>query len=136
MLITLARQAGVARFIGTGKNHCPMVYVDDLADVYVRAPVKAPAGTLFNAPGGPALRSKEIAQAISQAAGLGGRTESWSLDAARQVLGLLADALALDLQFSEAKAQRLLGWAPHAPSVLDDLVHGSYRKEHSYASTN
>jgi len=129
MLITLARREGVARYIGTGENHCPMVHVDDLADAYVRALTKAPAGTLFNVPGGPALRSKEIAQAISQAAGLGGRTESWSLDAARQVLGPLADALALDLQFSGARAQRLLGWAPHAPSVLDDLLHGSYYTE-------
>lgn len=127
MLVSLARQEGVARYIGTGENHCTMVHVDDLADAYVRALIKAPAGTLFNISGGPAVRSKEIARAISQAAGLNVRTESWSLDAARKVLGPLADALALDLQFSGAKAKRLLGWAPHAPSVLDDLVHGSYR---------
>ena len=97
--------------------------------VFTLSFLKAPAGSLFNIPGGPAARSKEIAQAISQVAGLGGRTESWSLDAARQVLGPLADALALDLQFSGARAQRLLGWALHAPSVLDDLLHGSYRTE-------
>ena len=126
MLINLARQTGAARYIGTGENHCPMVQVDDLADAYVRALTQAPAGSLFNAPGGPALRSKEIARAISQAAGLGGRTESWSLETAREVLGPLADALALDLQFSGDKAKRVLGWIPHAPSVLDDVVHGSY----------
>jgi len=129
MLISLARKLGVAHYIGTGENHAPMVHVEDLADAYVRALVKAPAGSLFNVPGSVKVRSKEVAQAISQAAGLGGRTESWSLEAARQFLGPLADALALDLQFSGAKAQRVLGWAPHGPSVLDDLVHGSYHTE-------
>jgi nucleoside-diphosphate-sugar epimerase len=129
LLIKLARQSGTAHYIGTGENHCPMVQVDDLADAYVRALTQAPAGTLFNIPGGPAMRFKEIVRAISQAAGLHGRTESWSLQAARQVLGPLADALVLDLQVSGAKAHRLLGWAPHAPSVLDDLVHGSYHAQ-------
>ena len=127
MLINQAHKTGAARSIGTGENHCPMVQVDDLADAYVRALTQAPAGSLFNAPGGPAFRFKEIAQAISQAAGLGGRTESWSLEAAREVLGPLADALALDLQFSGDKAKRVLGWTPRAPSVIDDLVNGSYR---------
>jgi nucleoside-diphosphate-sugar epimerase len=127
MLIKLARQSGTAHYIGTGENHCPMVQVDDLADAYVRALTQAPAGTLLNVPGGPARRFKEIAQAISQAAGLGGRTESWSLEAAREVLGPLADALALDLQFSGDKAKRVLGWTPRASSVIDDLVNGSYR---------
>jgi nucleoside-diphosphate-sugar epimerase len=126
MLINLARKSGAARYIGTGENHCPMVQVDDLADAYVRTLTQAPAGTLVDVPGGPAVRFKEIAQAISQAAGLDGRTESWSLEDARQVLGPLADALALDLQISGARAHRLLGWTPHAPSVLDDLGHGSY----------
>ncbi len=129
MLINLARQYGTAHYIGTGENHCPMVQVDDLAVAYVRALTRAPAGTLVNIPGGPAKHFKEIAQAISQAAGLGGRTESWSLEDARQILGPLADALALDLQVSGARAERLLDWAPHAPSVLDDLVHGSYHAE-------
>lgn len=129
MLIKLARQQGVAHYIGTGENHAPMVHVEDLADAYARALVKASAGSIFNVPGGSKVRSKEVAQAISQAAGMDGRTESWSLDAARQFLGPLADALALDLQFSGAKAQRLLGWAPHGPSIIDDLQHGSYRTE-------
>ncbi|HLW00353.1 MAG TPA: SDR family oxidoreductase [Ktedonobacterales bacterium] len=127
MLINLARKSGAARYIGSGEQHSPMVQVDDLADLYVRALAKAPAGSLFNAPGGPTFRFKEIAQAISQPAGLGGRTESWSLEAAREVLGPLADALALDLQFSGDKAKRVLGWTPRASSVIDDLVNGSYR---------
>ncbi|GHO94582.1 hypothetical protein KSF_046300 [Reticulibacter mediterranei] len=129
MLINLARQHGAARYIGTGENYCPMVQVDDLADAYVRALTQAPAGTLINIPGGPARHFKEIAQAISMAADLGGRTESWTLEEAQQVLGAIADALALDLQLSGARAGRLLDWAPHAPSILDDLVHGSYHTE-------
>jgi nucleoside-diphosphate-sugar epimerase len=124
ILINLARQNGAARYIGIGENHSPMVQVDDLADAYVRVLTQAPASTLINISGGPVRHFKEIAQAISMAAGLGRRTESWTLEEARQVLGALADALALDLQFSGARARRLLDWSPHAPSILDDLVHG------------
>lgn len=51
-------------------------------------------------------------QFLSHAAGQEGRTESWSLEAARQFFGPLADALALGLQFSGAKAQRMPGWKP------------------------
>lgn len=126
MLLALARQQGMAHYIGSGENHYPMVQVDDLADAYVRALIMASAGMLLDLPGSPVFRLKEIVQAISQVAGLGGRTASWSLDEARQYLGPLADALALDQQFSGARARQVLGWTPLAPSIIEDLLHGSY----------
>ena len=48
----------------------------------------------------------------------GRRTESWSLEAVGEVLGPLADALALDLQFSGDKAKHVRGWTQRASSVL------------------
>ncbi len=121
-----ARETGAARYVGTGENRWAMVHVEDLADVYVRALQKAPAGTLLHAADGPSYRVKEIAEAASLGAGAGGRTESWPLEEARKTLGAYADALVLDQQVSAERAKATLGWKPDAPSLLQDLRRGSY----------
>jgi len=115
-----ARETGAARFVGTGENHWPVVHVDDLADLYVRA-LGSVGGTLFHATDGFAYRVREIAEAA-------GVTESWPLDEARKTLGAYADALVLDQLVSSEKAQRAFGWQPRAASILDDLRHGSYAR--------
>jgi len=115
-----ARETRAARFVGTGENHWPVVHVDDLADLYVRA-LGSVGGTLFHATDGFAYRVREIAEAA-------GVTESWPLDEARKTLGAYADALVLDQLVSSEKAQRAFGWQPRAASILDDLRHGSYAR--------
>ncbi len=121
-----ARQEGAARYIGDGANHWSLVDVDDLADLYVRALEKAPAGTLLLAVAGPAVAVADIAAAASRAAGAEGRTRAFPLEQARGAMGPRADALALDQHATAARATRLLGWSPTAPSVLDQLAQGSY----------
>ncbi len=125
MLTQEARREGVVRYIGTGENHATMVHVDDLADLYVRT-LSAPAGMLLLGVAGEPVRVRDMAEAASRGGGAGGRTQAWSLEEARQVFGLLADALVLDQQATGGKAQRLLGWNPQAPSALEDLENGSY----------
>jgi nucleoside-diphosphate-sugar epimerase len=124
--VQTARETGAARYVGAGENHWPMVHLDDLADLYVLAIEKAPAGALLHASDGTAFQVKQIAAAARLGAGAGGRTESWPLDEARKTLGAYADALVLDQQVSSEKARAMLGWKPCAPSVLDDLRSGSY----------
>ena len=125
MFIQSARQSGAARYVGTGENRWPMVHVDDLADLFVRALEKAPAGALYHAGDGSAYRVKEIAEAASFGADAGGRSESWPLEEARKTLGAFADALALDQQISSETARRELGWDPRT-SLLEELRTGSY----------
>jgi nucleoside-diphosphate-sugar epimerase len=115
-----ARESGMVRYVGTGENRWPVVHADDLADLYVRAFLNAPAGSLFHATDGSAYRVLEIAQAASA------NTQSWPLEDARKTLGGYADALVLDQLLSSEKAKRTLGWQPHAVSILEDLRHGSY----------
>jgi len=122
-----AREEGAARFVGTGENRWPLVHVDDLADLYVLALERAPAGTVLIATAEPAIPVRQIAAAASRGAGAGGRTRSWPLEEARRSLGTYADALAMDQQASSARARGLLGWRPHRPSALEDLERGSYR---------
>jgi len=107
-----AREAGAARYVGTGQNHWPLVHVEDLADLYMRAFQQAASGTLFHAADGSARRVREIAEAASLDAGAGGRAESWPLEEARKTLGAFADALVLDQLVSSEKARITLGWQP------------------------
>jgi nucleoside-diphosphate-sugar epimerase len=106
-----AREHGAARVIGDGQNRWTFVQLDDLADLYVLA-LGAAAGTLLYAAHGPAIRVHDVAEAASRAAGAEGRVELTPIEVARQTMGPLADALALDQQISGERAQRVLGWRP------------------------
>jgi len=113
--------------VGTGENRWPVVHVEDLADLYVRA-LNCPPATLLFAADATSFRVREIAEAASRGAGRDGRTEAWPLEDARRTLGAYADALVLDQLISSDKARTTLGWRPRSPSVLDDLRAGSYTK--------
>jgi nucleoside-diphosphate-sugar epimerase len=121
-----ARKEGAARFVGTGQNRWPFVHVDDLADLYLLALEKAPAGSLLLGVSGPSHPVRDVAAAASRGAGAGGRTTAWPLEEARKKLGAYADALVLDQQASGRRAQETLGWQPVRPDVLEDIERGSY----------
>jgi nucleoside-diphosphate-sugar epimerase len=123
-----ARKEGAARFVGTGQNRWPFVHVDDLADLYLLALERAPAGTLLLAVSGPSYPVRDVAAAASRGAAAGGRTIAWPLEEARKTLGAYADALVLDQQATGKRAEELLGWRPGRPDVIADIEHGSYRK--------
>jgi nucleoside-diphosphate-sugar epimerase len=121
-----AQKDGASKFVGTGENRWPFVHVEDLADLYVLALEKAPAGTLLLGVTGPSYKVKDVAAAASRGAGAGGKTVAWPLEQARAEIGAYADALALDQQASGKRAEQLLGWHPSRPSVLEEMEHGSY----------
>jgi nucleoside-diphosphate-sugar epimerase len=123
-----ARETGTARFVGTGENRWPLVHVDDLAELYVLALESAKPRTILYAAHGPSIRVSKIAEAASRCAGAEGRTRAWPLEEARKELGPFADALVLDQQISSARAIRDYSWTPVAPSLLEELDHGSYRR--------
>jgi nucleoside-diphosphate-sugar epimerase len=78
-----ARKEGAARFVGTGENRWPFVHVDDLADLYLLALERAPAGTLLIGVSGPSHPVRDVAAAASPGAGTGGRTVAVPLETAR-----------------------------------------------------
>ncbi len=126
MLVQSARETGAARYVGDGTNRWPFVDVEDLAQLYVLALEKAPAGALYNASSGPSYRVREVAEAASIGGGAKGKTQALPLEEARKTMFAFADALVLDQQVSGKKAEKELGWAPRAASVLEDLKTGSY----------
>jgi hypothetical protein len=61
----------------------------------------------------------EAATAISHRIGLDGKTVSITLGEAREQMGPIAEAFALDQQLTSSRAQAELGWAP---SYTDPLA--------------
>lgn len=126
MMVQAGRQFGVVQYVGTGENYWTLVHVDDLARCYVAALETAESGSIFIAADDQRMRLRDIAQFVSQAAGIPGQVQSWQLDEARAAMGVFADALALDQQASGAKARQTLNWQPQAPSLVDELTGDSY----------
>jgi nucleoside-diphosphate-sugar epimerase len=120
-MVQEARDKGFVRFVGAGENRWPQVHVEDLAELYVLAMERAPAGTLINAASGESVYVRDVAEAASRAGGAKGNVRAWPLEDARETLGGYADALALDQQVSGKRAEELLGWKPAAVSLIEDL---------------
>jgi nucleoside-diphosphate-sugar epimerase len=110
-------ECGVVHYIGTGENRWSFIHVDDLADLYVLA-LQAPAGSLYFAVAGPAVAISVVAQAAAH----GAPVEGIPLEVARQSMGEVADALALDCMVSARKAMAELGWKPGARPVLEEFA--------------
>jgi nucleoside-diphosphate-sugar epimerase len=127
MLTASARNEGAARFVGTGHNRWPLVFIEDLADLYRRAVERAPAATVLLGVVPSSFSVLDVARAASEGSGAGGRTSSWPLEAARKELGAFADALAIDqARLTGRRAEETLGWTPRGPSIVDELRTGSY----------
>ena len=119
MMFGTALKQGAAQMVGEGKNHWPLVHVDDLAELYVRLVERAPAGSIFHATDASTHTVQEIAEAASRAAGKGGKISSLPLDKARSAIGgPFADALALDQKVSSEKARTELDPAALHPVAV------------------
>jgi nucleoside-diphosphate-sugar epimerase len=121
--LVAAAKNGPLKIVGDGTNRWPTVRVDALAELYAAA-VEQPAATgIFNGVAAAAVPYVEIARAASRAAGGDGTIEHLTFENAQAMMGPFATALALDLQMSGAKAERVLGWKPHRPTVLEELAN-------------
>ncbi len=122
MMVDWARAAGTGRYVGDPTVRWPMVHVDDLADLVLISLDRAPAGTVLHAVGERGVPVKELAVAADLAAGGTGRAEAWAVaDAAREVGGAFAEALALHQEVT-AEVARGLGWAPSHVDAIRSIV--------------
>ncbi|QCP52968.1 SDR family NAD(P)-dependent oxidoreductase [Trinickia violacea] len=121
MMYGAAKEYGVARYVGDGRNRWSTVHADDLADLYALTLDRAPVSSVFNGVHGAAIPIIDIARAASEAAGAEGRVAAWPLDEARQSLWAFADAIACDQVISGEKAKRELDWRPSRRSIVEEL---------------
>lgn len=127
MMLRASLRDGVSRYLGRGLNRYGNVYLDDLADAYLLALEHAPAGSVYN------LATDEcdfrrIAEAIANLFGFGGAVSATEEEFAQALGPLPAAGLGSNSRVDSTRARTELGWAPQGPALLDELVHGSYRR--------
>ncbi len=126
-LIALARKHGVPRHIGPGANIWSNVHIDDLVALYLLALDKAPAGAFYFAENGE-NSMREVCAAIGRTLGQDGRTESMTLEAASAEWGAgpASNTMGSNSRVRATRARKELGWAPGAPSLLEEIKRGCY----------
>lgn len=126
-LAQIAKAKGVSAYVGDGANHWPAVHVADAATLVRLAIEDAPAGTILHACAEEGIRSRDIAEAIGR--GLGVPVESIPDSRADEHFGWIGRIFATDSRASSEATQRLLGWKPTHPTLLEDLAAGHYLGE-------
>ncbi|HET7017531.1 MAG TPA: SDR family oxidoreductase [Streptosporangiaceae bacterium] len=124
VLIGIAREAGVAGFVGDGSNRWPAGHTLDAAHLYRLALEDAPAGSRLHAVGDEGIAFREIAEAIGRQ--LEVPVTSIDPENAAAHFGFLGSLVSLDNPTSSALTQELLGWRPTHPGLLEDLAEGHY----------
>ena len=133
-LIELAQASGVPRHIGRGLNVWSNVHIEDLAELYLLALDRAPAGSFFFVENGEAS-FRAMAQAIGRMLGLGERTEPWPIEAAIAAWGesKARYTMGSNSRVRADRVRRELGWRPRHASVLTEIETGCYARQHRAA---
>ncbi|GBQ86850.1 NAD-dependent epimerase/dehydratase [Gluconacetobacter johannae DSM 13595] len=118
-LVAQAKESGIARYIGRGLNIWSNVHIADMAELYLLALEKAPAGSFYYVENGEESFGALVG-AIARALGLG-PAQSWPAAEAVARWGreLAVFALGSNSRVRAGKARRELGWAPTRHSVTD-----------------
>jgi nucleoside-diphosphate-sugar epimerase len=123
-LIAIAREKGVAGYVGDGANRWPAGHTLDAAHLYRLALESAPAGSRLHAVGDEGVPFRDIAEAIGR--NLGVPVVRIPADEANAHFGFLGALVQLDNPTSSALTQELLGWKPEHPGLIEDLDQGHY----------
>jgi nucleoside-diphosphate-sugar epimerase len=124
MLVSIARQRGVAGYVGDGTNRWPAVHRSDAARLVRLAVEAAPAGSVLHAVGDEGVPLREIAQAMGRHLGL--PAASVTATDAVEHFGFLGFLVGLDSPATAAVTKELLTWEPTGPSLLEDLEQDHY----------
>jgi nucleoside-diphosphate-sugar epimerase len=121
-LAAVAKKFGVARHVGRGENLWSNVHVHDLVDLYLRVLDKGAAGASYYAENGE-HPMREACAAISRALGMDGRTEPMTREESIAEFGEgpATYTYGSNSRVRATRARRELGWAPHAPGLLDTI---------------
>ena len=123
-LIDIAREKGVAAYVGDGSNRWPAVHTLDAARLYRLAVEAAPAGTRLHGVADEGVPFREIAALIGRHLDL--PVASISAEEAYEHFGFLSVFGSLDNPTSSALTQKVLDWHPDGPGLIEDLDAGHY----------
>jgi nucleoside-diphosphate-sugar epimerase len=121
-LLEMGRTRGVVPYLGDGSQTWSAVHVDDLADLFLLAVEKPQPGAIFNAASGDTFQMAQLAEVLAARAGATAvslsPTEAAAISAQLAVLGR-------DGGMAGDRARATFGWAPHRPTLLDDVRAGA-----------
>jgi nucleoside-diphosphate-sugar epimerase len=125
--VAIARQKGVAAYVGDGSNRWLAVHRSDAARLARLAVEAAPAGSVLHAVGDEGVPFREIAEAMGHH--LDVPTASVSPADAADHFSHLGHFVGLDSPATATVTRELLGWEPIGPSLLEDLAQDHYYPE-------
>lgn len=123
-LIGIARQTGVAAYVGEGHNRWPAVHRLDAARLFRLALERGAAGARYHGVGDEGVAMRDLAAVIGQH--LGVPVGSKTAEEAAAHFGWMARFVGMDAPASNALTQQRLGWQPTQPGLLADLAQGHY----------
>ncbi len=113
-LVDIARQQGVAAYVGDGANRWPAVHRSDAARLARLAVEAAPAGSVLHAIADEGVPFREISQSIGRHLGI--LTGSMTPAEAVEHFRFLGHFVALDSPATALITRALLGWEPTGPA--------------------
>jgi nucleoside-diphosphate-sugar epimerase len=126
-LIGIARERGIAGYVGDGANRWPGVHVSDAARLARLAVEDAPAGSVLHAVGDEGVAFSDIAAAMSRQ--LNVPATSVSPADALEHFGHLGLFVAVDCPASALITREVLGWEPTGPTLIEDLDQAHYYRQ-------
>lgn len=123
-LISIAREKGVAAYLGEGLNCWPAVHRLDAARLFRLALEQGAAGARYHGVADEGVAMRDIAAVIGRHLHL--PVVSKSPEEAADHFGWMARFVGMDAPASSARTQQQLGWHPGQVSLLADLEEGSY----------
>ena len=126
-LVGIARERGVAGYVGDGTTRWPAVHRSDAARLVRLAVESAPAGSVLHAVGDEGVAFREIAEAMGGHLGIPAVSVS-PADAVAH-FSFLGHFVGMDSPATATATRALLGWAPTGPGLLADLEQDHYYRE-------
>ncbi|MEH2554412.1 nucleoside-diphosphate-sugar epimerase [Bradyrhizobium algeriense] len=123
-LIDIAREKGVAAYVGDGANRWPGVHRLDAARLYRLALEQVVEGGPYHAVADEGVPFKKIAEVIGRR--LGVPVISKTHDEAPAHFGWIARFAAMDMPASSARTRAAVGWKPEQPGLIADLDQDNY----------
>ncbi|MBO9556246.1 SDR family oxidoreductase [Cellulomonas sp.] len=123
-LVRVARETGVAAYVGDGTSRWAAVHRLDNARMVRLALDKAAAGSAVHGVAEEGVPSRAIAEAIGR--GLGLPVVSVAPEDALAHFGWIGGFFSLDVTASSDVTRETLGWDPTHPTLLEDLDAGYY----------
>ncbi|MES2056370.1 MAG: SDR family oxidoreductase [Pseudomonadota bacterium] len=123
-LIGLAREKGVAAYIGDGQNRWPGVHRLDAARLYRLAIEQGVESGPYHAVDDVGVPFKSIAEIIGRR--LGVPVISQTPEEAAEHFGWFAMFAGMDIPTSSERTRKALGWNPQQPGLLADIDQPAY----------